>query len=132
MAIPPRPKNPRKSRRKPRPPRKPRRHRRKSDPQRVWARAKQLLELQRAQVFAKVTPEVGVFERDLNRGLQEAEFVARVVGFTLVNVGPEPFFLCQQAQRVGELDLAAGSRRGALEAVERLRRQHVSACDAKV
>src|ERR1700719_657632 len=41
------------------------------------------LELERAQIGAEIPAEFAVFQSDLHRSLQEAEFIACVVGFAL-------------------------------------------------
>ena len=55
---------------------------------------------------------------EFDGGSQEAEFVSRIVGYPLINVGPQSLFLGEQAHGIGELNFAAGAGLGAFEAIE--------------
>src|SRR5215831_12279442 len=48
----------------------------------------------------------GIFETELDVGFEEAEFVAGVVGFAVVDVAEHAFFASQSAKAVSELDFA--------------------------
>src|SRR2546427_12686193 len=52
-----------------------------------------ILELQRLQVGAEGLAEIRVLERHLDRSFQETQFVSRVVGSALVDMGQESMLL---------------------------------------
>src|SRR5437868_3777436 len=64
-------------------------------------------ELQRLQVHAEGPAEIGPLQRELDRRLQEAELVARIVAHALEAAAEERLGAQQAAHAVGELDLAA-------------------------
>src|SRR5258708_2824887 len=84
------------------------------------------------QVLAEVPAKLRILQRDFHRRLQKPQFVARIIGNTLVNVCPQTIFLRQDAQRVGQLDFVSRSRLGARQTIENLRRQYVSPGDRQI
>src|SRR5260370_38995870 len=84
------------------------------------------LQFQILQVFAEVAAKLRILQGDFHRRFQKPEFVARIVGNTVVNVRPQTIFLRQNAQRVGQLDFVSRSRLGARQTIKNLRRQYVA------
>src|SRR6266511_4260082 len=83
-----------------------------------------------AEVLGEVVAEYVVFQRVINGRFQIAELLAGVVALPFEDVAVEAAVrlavsLYKAAQRVGELNLAAGAALGRLEDREDLRRQDV-------
>src|SRR6266542_1056104 len=90
-----------------------------------------------AEVLGEVVAEYVVFQRVINGRFQIAELLAGVVALPFEDVAVEAAVrlavsLYKAAQRVGELNLAAGAALGRLEDREDLRRQDVAADDRVV
>src|SRR5260370_20085578 len=90
------------------------------------------LQFQTLQVFAEVPAKLRVLQGDLHRCLQKSQFVAGIVRNAVVNVRPQTRLLCQDAQRVRQLDFVASARLGALQTIKNLRRQNVTPGDGQV
>src|SRR6266478_2980344 len=90
------------------------------------------LQLQILQIFAEVSAKLWILQRDFHGRFQKSKFVARIVGNTVINVRPQTVFLCQNAQRVGQLDFVSRSRLGARQTIKNLRRQYVAPCNRQV
>ena len=90
------------------------------------------LEFQGFEVIAEGGAEFFVEQGELDGGSQESEFIARIVGNSLVNVSPQALLFGEESQAVGELDLTAGTGFGALEAVKDGGRKNVASGDRKV
>src|SRR5262245_28466546 len=88
--------------------------------------SKRSLELQRLEVSAKRFAKFLVLQRQLDGGLQEAELFAGIVGNTFVDVGPQALFSGKNLHGVGQLNLAAGTRFGSLQAAKNGRRKNVA------
>src|SRR6266478_679129 len=67
------------------------------------------LQFQILQVFAEVAAKLRILQGDFHRRFQESEFVARIIGNTLINVRPQTVLLRQDAQRVGQLNFVSCS-----------------------
>ena len=90
------------------------------------------LELQGFEVFAEGGAEFLIEEGELDGGFQEAEFVARIVGNSFVNVSPQALLFGEEAQAVSELDFAAGAGLGAFQAIEDGGRENVTPGDGEI
>src|SRR5579875_2688358 len=101
----------------------------------VWSSAKSrvpstVLGLILPQPGAEVGSDVGVSDGELNDRLDVVEAVAGVVAAAAERDAVDGHALvAQRLHRVGQLDLAAGARRGFAECREDLRRKHVAADD---
>src|SRR5260370_10829686 len=84
------------------------------------------LQFQILQVLAEVPAKFWILQRDFHGRFEKSEFVARIVGNTLINVRPQTIFLRQNAQRVGQLDFVSPSRLGAHQTIKNLRRPYVT------
>src|SRR5581483_7591814 len=80
----------------------------------------------------ELVAEVGTVERQLDRRPEEVDLLAEVVAARLERVAAHRLRLEQQADGVGQLQLAAGAGRDAVEGVEDLRREDVTADDRQV
>src|SRR5579875_2091044 len=76
------------------------------------------LELQGLQVFAEGRPEVVALQREVDRGLEHAQLVARVVTDALEAVSVDFLGLEQALDAIGKLQLAAGAQRSVLQQIE--------------
>src|SRR5580765_4708246 len=76
--------------------------------------------------------EFRILHRHVQCRLDAAELVAAVEARTLEAIGEYGAFAEQRFYRIGELDLAAGTRLGLFEQLEDARRQHVAADDGEV
>src|SRR2546422_6654065 len=84
------------------------------------------LEFQALQVFAEVAAKLRILQRNFHGRFQKSQFVARIVGNTVINVRPQAVLLRQDAQRIGQLDFVSGPRLGARQTIKNLRRQYVA------
>ncbi len=91
-----------------------------------------MLELQSFEVIAEGGAEFFVEEGEFDGGFQETEFIARIVGNSFINVSPQALLFGKEAQAVGELDFAAGTGLGALEALKDGGRKDVTSCDGEI
>src|SRR4029077_9781498 len=85
-----------------------------------------LLQFQSLQVLAEVAAKLRILQGDFHGRFQKSEFVACIVGNTLVNVRPQAVFLRQDAQRIGQLDFVSCSRLGTRQTIKNLRGQYVA------
>src|SRR5262245_44419188 len=90
------------------------------------------LEPQALQVLAEGAAQVVALERELDRGLQEAQLVSGVVARALEAVAVQAPVLAQGAQAVRELDLAAGVARRGGQGLEDVGREDVAPDDGEV
>src|SRR5260221_3285823 len=84
---------------------------------------------QALQVFAELAAEQRVTQGVVDGRLQVAELLAGVIALPFEDVAVEVARAHELAQRVGELDLAAGATLGLLQHGEDARRQDVAADD---
>src|SRR5712692_6511119 len=84
------------------------------------------LQFQILQVFAEIAAKLRILQGDFHGRFQKSQFVASIVGNTVVNVRPQSIFLRQDTQRVGQLDFVSRSRLGARQTIKNLRRQYVA------
>src|SRR6266436_4284432 len=90
------------------------------------------LEIESFQVSAKGIGEIRPRERDLHRGLEEAELFSRVVSAPLELDGVDRPAAAKRAEAVGELDLPAGVGHRLGEDRKEIRGEDVAADDSEV
>src|SRR5690349_16102857 len=90
------------------------------------------LQFQMLQVFPELATKLFILQGNFHRRFQKSKFVARIVGNSIVNVRPQPIFLRQSAQRIGQLDFVSRAGLGAPQTIENLRRQNVASGNRKV
>src|SRR6266446_3523895 len=83
------------------------------------------LQFQVLQIFAEVATKLFILQCNFHGRFQKPEFVARIVRNSVVNVRPQTILLCQNTQRVCQLDFPPCAWLSALQTIKNLRRQNV-------
>src|SRR5215475_2029167 len=90
------------------------------------------LELERLEVGSERLGEIGPRQRELDRRLEKAELLARVMAASLELYGVDGPTGPERAQAVGELDLAAGVWRCVRQDGKEIWREDVAADDREI
>src|SRR5574341_1444848 len=90
------------------------------------------LEVEALEVGAKGVGQVRAGERELHRGLEKAQLLARVVAAPFELDGVDGTAAAKGSQPVGQLDFAPGVGRGLGQDREEVGREHVTADDGQV